>query len=73
MGCEGQWRVQDFPWGGGNSQSGCANLFFSENYMKIKEFGAPLDPPMKGVLSPDPLMCRLQTNILSDSSDSELN
>ena len=24
-----QWRIQDFPGGGGaNSQSGCANLFF---------------------------------------------
>ena len=23
-----QWRIQDFPRGGANSQSGCANLFF---------------------------------------------
>ena len=33
-----------FSWGGGgrgNSQSGCANLFFAENCMKMKEFGSP--------------------------------
>ena len=51
-----QWRIQDFPQGGANSQSGCANLFFSaENCMKMKEFGPPgvraslappLDPPL---------------------------
>ena len=39
-----QWRIQDFPGGGGaNSQSGCANLlfckFFAENCMKMKESG----------------------------------
>ena len=53
-----QWRIQDFPRGGGaNSPSGCANLFFlAENCMKMKEFwlpggGAslapPLDPPLQ--------------------------
>ena len=37
-----QWRIQDFPKGrGANSQSGCANLFFIENCMKMKEFGPP--------------------------------
>ena len=42
-----------FPPGGVNSQSGCANLFFRPNCMKMKEFGprgaslAPfLDPPL---------------------------
>ena len=25
-----QWRIQDFPGGGSNSQSGCANLFFGQ-------------------------------------------
>ena len=27
--------------GGTNSQNGCANLFFAENCMKMKEFGPP--------------------------------
>ena len=36
---QNQWRIQDFPEGGANSQSGCANLFFAENCMKMKEFG----------------------------------
>ena len=46
-----QWRIQVFPGeGGANSQSGCANLFFSaENCMKMKEFRprgrASLAPP----------------------------
>ena len=32
----GQWRIQNFPEGGANSQSGCADLiFFAENCMKI--------------------------------------
>ena len=35
-----EWRIQDFPGGGGaNPQSGCANLFFAENCMKMKELG----------------------------------
>ena len=38
-----QWRIQDFPEWGANSQSGCANLlfckFFVENCMRMKEFG----------------------------------
>ena len=38
-----QWRIQDFPEGSANSQSGCANLlfcnYFAENCMKMKEFG----------------------------------
>ena len=48
-----QWRIRDFPDGGANSQSGCADLFFAKYCMKMKEFGrggrvpgAPLDPPM---------------------------
>ena len=36
-----QWRIQDFPQGGANFLSGCANLFFAENCMKMKEFGPP--------------------------------
>ena len=44
---------EDFPEGGGcfNSESGCANLFFAENCMKLKEFGpggfglSPWHPP----------------------------
>ena len=46
-----QQRIQDFPEGGVNSQSGCANLFiFAENCMKMKEFlpqdgGRPWRPP----------------------------
>ena len=40
---ERQWRIQDFPEGGTNSQSGCTDLlfcnFFAENCMKMKEFG----------------------------------
>ena len=46
---EGKWKefllgitpVADpgFSWGGANAQSGCANLFFAENSMKMKEFG----------------------------------
>ena len=50
-----QWLIQDFPEGSGNSESGCANLFFTNNCMKMKEFGcpggvpgAPLDPPRYG-------------------------
>ena len=40
-----QWRIQDFPRGGGaNPQGGDANLLFSqkipENCMKMKEFGS---------------------------------
>ena len=34
MGYYQKWRVQDFPEGGTNSQSGC-----DENCMKMKEFG----------------------------------
>ena len=38
-----QWRIQDIPEKGTNSQSGCANLlfynFFAENCIKMKEFG----------------------------------
>ena len=41
--CRIQWRIQDFPKKGANSQSGCANLlfckFFAENCMKMKEIG----------------------------------
>ena len=40
-----QCRIEDFPEGVANSQSGCANLlfcnFFAKNYMKMKEFGPP--------------------------------
>ena len=38
-----QWWIQYFPrvGGGANSQSGCANLFFRPNCMKMKEFGPP--------------------------------
>ena len=47
-----QWRIQDFPEGGGGRQSGYANLSFRKNCMKMKEFGpggtslVPPDPPM---------------------------
>ena len=45
MGYTVQWRIQDFPWGAGgrgtSSQIWCANLFFAENCMKMKEFGSP--------------------------------
>ena len=38
-----QWRIQDFPDGGANTQGGCANLsfgqIFPENSMKMKEIG----------------------------------
>ena len=57
-----QWWIQDFPEGGANPQSGCANLlfrkFFAENCMKMKEFGprggahvpgAPLDPQIQPI------------------------
>ena len=38
-----QWRIQDFPKGrDANSQSGCINLFFAENCMKMKGFGLPV-------------------------------
>ena len=33
------WRIQVFPEGGANSQSGRANQFFAENWMKMKTFG----------------------------------
>ena len=33
-----QWRIKDFPGGGGtNSQSGCVLQFFAENSMIMKE------------------------------------
>ena len=53
-----QWRIQDFPWGGGGAPTPkIAIIFhiFAENCMKMKEFGPPggvrpwrppLDPPM---------------------------
>ena len=55
--CRIQWRIQDFPKKGANSQSGCANLlfckFFAENCRKMKEFGPearvpePPHPPIR--------------------------
>ena len=51
-----QWRIQDFPGGGDNSQSGCAYLFFCRKWKKMKEFG-----PRRGVpgasLDPSMLLC----------------
>ena len=52
-----QWRIQDFPQGGGapTPKSAIIFQFFAENCMKMKEFGPPggrvpgappLDPPM---------------------------
>ena len=57
---ERQWRIQDFPEGGGQLQRCHEKLyfgnFFSENCMKIKQIapGTPIpdasfDPPMKAV------------------------
>ena len=52
-----QWRIQDFPEGGGPTpKSVIIFIFFAENCMKMKEFGpqggarvpgAPLDPTMQ--------------------------
>ena len=55
-----QWRIQDFPGGGGlgaNSQSGCVNLLFCRKLheneriwaMRVarKSLAPPLDPPMQ--------------------------
>ena len=53
-----QWRIQDFPRGGGAPTPKIAIIFqiFAKNCMKMKEFGPgggggaslapPLDPPM---------------------------
>ena len=47
-----QWRIQDFPEGGSNSQSGCAYLFFFGRKLheneRIRTPGGvpPLDPPL---------------------------
>ena len=54
-----QWRIQDFPQGGGapTPKNAIIFQFFAENSMKMKEFGPPggggarpwrppLDPPM---------------------------
>ena len=53
-----QWRISDFPEGGGvpTTKLGLFSKFFAENCMKMKEFEPgrgcaslvpPLDPPMK--------------------------
>ena len=53
-----QWRIQDFPRGGGapTPKSAIIFQFFAENCMKMKEFGPgggarpwrpPLDPPIR--------------------------
>ena len=45
-----QWRIQHFPGGGDNSQSGCTNLFFGrklyENERGERPWCLPLDPPL---------------------------
>ena len=54
-----QWRIQDFPQGGANSQSGFANLlfckFFAENCMGMKEFGPWRPPPPTSDLPMPPM------------------
>ena len=49
-----QWRIQDFPRGGGGAptpKSAIIFQFFAENCMKMKEFGPPggasLAPPLR--------------------------
>ena len=51
-----QWWIQDFPYGGANSQRGWANLLFgqlfAEKCMKMKKFGpggsaSPAPPPLR--------------------------
>ena len=46
-----QWRIQDFPGGGGCANSQKCYYFFAENCMKMKEFGPPggasLAPPLR--------------------------
>ena len=38
-----QWRIQDFPEGDANSQSGCANLFFGRKlHENLDREGPPL-------------------------------
>ena len=55
-----QWRIQDFPQGGGPTpKSAIIFQFFAKNCMKMKEFGPPgggtrpwrppLDPPMQKI------------------------
>ena len=34
------WNPEFSSGGGGNPHRGCANLFFAENCMKMKEFGS---------------------------------
>ena len=52
--CYNQWRIQDFPWGGGGVHLRHGH-FSVKMYVKTKELGpiggacaghAPLDPPM---------------------------
>ena len=63
-----RWRIQDFPEGGANSQSGCADLFFGHENERIwtpsGEGGGmrpwrPLDPPLEHVV----YYCRMFHNI----------
>ena len=63
-----QWRILDFPGGGANYTSGCANLFFwpKTACMKKKEFwppggrtslAPPLDPPLELRCMNSPVYC----------------
>ena len=36
-----QWRIQNFPEGGANSQSGCANLFFGRKLHENERIWTP--------------------------------
>ena len=56
-----QWRIQDFPEGGGvNSQRPIIlQIFFAENCMKMKEFGTPGDMcPWHSALDPR-ILCQV--------------
>ena len=53
-----QWRIQDFPEGGANSQSGCVSHFLPKTAWKWKNLdwggfpGVPLDPLMQRIKLP---------------------